>query len=120
VAPMDPRLLRPRTRKPSATVPGAPTGLVGDNGSGLLWIAPASDGGLPITTYRVYADGLDVTAQGTLLLSPEDDFGWCLLGAACIPPGWYAGVFGLFTWEVSAVNAAGEGPRSESILYETF
>lgn len=119
MAPIDPRLLRPRARNPSGTVPGAPTGLVGNNGAGLVWIAPASDGGLPITTYRVYAEGLDVTAQGTLLLSPADDFGWCTLGAACIPPGWYAAVYGLFTWEVSAVNAAGEGPKSASITYET-
>ena len=119
MAPMDPRLLRPRARKPSGAVPGAPTGLVGSNGAGLVWIAPGSDGGLPITTYRVYADGLDVTAQGTLLLAPGDDFGWCTLGAACIPPGWYAGVYGLFAWEVSAVNAAGEGPKSATIIYET-
>lgn len=119
MAAMDPRLLRPRTRKPSGAVPGAPTGLVGDNGAGLLWVAPESDGGLPITTYRVYADGLDVTSQGTLLLSPGDDFGWCTLGASCIPPAWYAGIFGLFEWEVSAVNAAGEGEKSASIVYET-
>jgi hypothetical protein len=114
---MDPRLLRPRKRGPSK--PGAPTGLVGDNAAGLLWQAPASDGGAAVISYRVYADGLDVTAGGDLLLSPGDDFGWCLLGAACVPPGWYSReVFGLFVWQVSAVNSAGEGPRSEPLEYE--
>ena len=119
MSPMNHRLMRPRTRMPAATVPGEPTGLVGDSGAGLLWLAPASDGGLPITTYRVYADDVDVTTQGTLLLTTGDDFGWCALGGACVPPAWIAGVFGSFTWEVSAVNAAGEGPRSASVVYET-
>jgi hypothetical protein len=117
---MDHRWLRPRRRAPTGAVPGQPTGLTGSNGAGLVWIAPASDSGLPITGYRVYADDVDVTEQGTLLLSVGDDFGWCDLGAACVPPGWYAGVFGLFTWQVAAVNAAGTGPRSASIVYETF
>jgi len=117
VAPMDHRLMRPRARK-AATVPGQPTGLIGDNGAGLLWTAPASDGGLPITGYRVYADDVDVTTHGTLLLSDDDDFGWCLLGGACVPPAWVADVFGSFTWQVSAINAAGEGPRSASVVYE--
>jgi hypothetical protein len=112
---MDHRLMRPRSRKP---VPGQPTGLQGDGAAGLLWTAPASDGGLPITGYRVYADDVDVTAQGTLLLSVGDDFGWCSLGGACVPPAWLANVAGLFTWQVAAVNAAGTGPRSASIVYE--
>jgi hypothetical protein len=116
---MDHRLMRPRQRKPPATVPGQPTGLIGDNAAGLLWTVPASDGGLPISGYRVYADDVDVSEQGTFLLSTGDDFSWCSLGGACVPPAWLANVFGLFTWQVAAVNAAGTGPRSASIVYET-
>ena len=116
---MDPRLLRPRQRKPAPTVPAAPSGLIGDADSGLLWLAPASDGGSPIITYRVYADGEDVTEEGALILEPGPGLGFCSLGEACVPPAWENDTkIGEFLWQVSAVNAVGEGPRSEGITYE--
>jgi len=119
VAAMDHRLMRPRQRQPAATVPGQPTGLIGNADSGLLWTAPASDGGSPIITYRVYADDVDVTDLGALVLEPGPQLGFCTLGEACVPPAWENDEqIGEYLWQVSAVNAVGEGPRSDGITYE--
>ena len=103
MSPMDPRLLRPRARK-SSTPPGQPTALEGIDFAYFIWAAPTSNGGSPITGYRIYADDVDVTDQGTF------DVGNPLL--------WGPFVGGAATWQVSAVNAVGEGPRSASIVYE--
>ena len=126
--PMDHRWMRPRQAKPAPTVeptgptptvPGQPTGLIGDSDSGLLWTAPESDGGSAITTYRVYADGIDVTSEGQLILEPGPGLGFCSLGAACVPPAWENDTqLGEYLWQVSAVNAVGEGPLSAGITYE--
>jgi PKD repeat protein len=89
--------------------PGAPTGLTATAGSGqaaLTWTAPASNGGVNISSYRVYRG----TSSGseTLLTS-----GGCSgLGAvlSCTDTGLTNGQ--TYFYKVSAVNAIGEGPQS--------
>ena len=93
----------------AGTAPGAPTGLTATAGTGqvsLGWTPPASNGGVNITSYRVYRG----TSSGneTLLTS-----GGCSgLGAvtSCTDTGLTAGQ--AYYYEVTAVNAIGEGPQS--------
>jgi PKD repeat protein len=93
----------------AGTAPGAPTGLTASAGNGqvsLSWAAPASDGGVSITNYRVYRG----TASGgeTLLTS-----GGCSgLGAvlSCTDTGLTNGQ--AYYYKVSAVNSLGEGAQS--------
>lgn len=96
MAPMSPRLLRPRRR---ITVPGAPTITVADGSSGqLVWTAPASNGGSVITNYRIYEDSFFIDqVNGDVMTWPS-----------IVGPG--AG------YEVSAVNVAGEGPKSAAVI----
>src|SRR5205809_1658480 len=87
-----------------ATPPGAPQGLVataGDATVTLTWSAPSSNGGSPITNYRIYRSttGGGETPQATIgnVLTYSDT----------------AVTNGVtYYYEVSAVNGAGEGPRS--------
>jgi hypothetical protein len=88
----------------AVSVPGAPTGLekqVSDYES-LIWTAPTSDGGSPITGYIVYLDGVDVTVSGFFVLS-----GPALTPTEWAPNGSFSG-----SWTVAAVNAVGTGPQS--------
>jgi len=93
----------------AGTAPGAPTGLTASAGNGqvsLSWTPPASNGGVNITSYRVYRG----TASGaeTLLTS-----GGCSgLGAvaSCTDTGLTNGQ--AYYYKVTAVNALGEGPQS--------
>jgi PKD repeat protein len=93
----------------SGTPPGAPTGLTASAGNAqvsLSWAAPASNGGVSITSYRVYRG----TASGgeTLLTA-----GGCSgLGAvlSCTDTGLTNGQ--AYFYKVSAVNAIGEGAQS--------
>jgi PKD repeat protein len=93
----------------SGTAPGAPTGLTASAGNAqisLSWTAPASNGGVSITSYRVYRG----TASGgeTLLTA-----GGCSgLGAvlSCTDTGLTNGQ--TYFYKVSAVNAIGEGAQS--------
>jgi PKD repeat protein len=93
----------------AGTPPGAPTGLTATGGNAqvsLSWTAPASNGGVAITSYRVYRG----TASGgeTLLTS-----GGCSgLGVvlSCTDSGLTNGT--TYYYKVSAVNSLGEGPQS--------
>ena len=74
------------------TVPGAPVALEYDSGADeVTWAAPASDGGSPILHYRVYFNGV-WDQQETVSSNVESPA---------------AGEY-----EVSAVNAIGEGPKA--------
>lgn len=87
----------------AATVPGAPTITSATDAGGdteVYYTAPVSDGGAAITSYKVYVDGVDATAS-IALSSP----GFMLVGA---------GGLGAVI-EVSAVNAVGEGPKSDPV-----
>ena len=97
MVPMNPRLLRPTKRKPSRPGPPTITGADGSNGH-LVWTAPASNGGSSITNYRIYEDGFFIDqVNGDVLTWPS-----------IVGPG--AG------YEVSAVNAVGEGPMSAPVV----
>jgi PKD repeat protein len=93
----------------AGTAPGAPTGLAAGAGSGrvsLSWAAPASNGGVSITSYRVYRG----TSPGTETLLTG---GGCSgLGAvlSCTDTGLANGQ--KYYYKVSAVNAIGEGAQS--------
>jgi PKD repeat protein len=91
------------------TAPGAPTGLTGTAGNGqvaLSWTAPASNGGVNITSYRVYRG----TSSGTETLLTSG--GCSSLGAvtSCTDTGLTNGQ--TYYYKVTAVNAIGEGPQS--------
>lgn len=86
----------------SATVPGVPTGLTATPGIGLVnlvWAAPASDGGSAITGYRIYRDAVLVETPGVVLTVQET--------------GLTSGVS--YSYQVSAVNAVGEGTKSSAV-----
>jgi len=80
-------------------VPGAPTITSADGSTGqLVWMAPASNGGSSITSYRIYEDGfLAESVNGNVLTWPS--------------------IAGLGTaYQVSAVNAVGEGAKSAAVV----
>ena len=93
----------------AGTAPGAPTGLTASGGSGqvsLSWTPPSSNGGVNITSYRVYRG--TTSGSETLLTS-----GGCSgLGAvtSCTDTGLASGQ--PYYYKVSAVNSIGEGPQS--------
>jgi hypothetical protein len=89
----------------TATVPGAPINVQANEGgcedpggcfTQVSWGPPSSDGGSPITEYRIY-DVFDNSL--TLTVGPTETEAQ-VTGGLC--------GFGV---EVSAVNAVGEGPR---------
>jgi PKD repeat protein len=91
------------------TAPGAPTGLTASSGNGqvsLSWTPPASNGGVNITSYRVYRG---TASGGEVLLTGGGCSG---LGAvtSCTDTGLTNGQ--PYFYEVTAVNAIGEGARS--------
>ncbi|HYF45065.1 MAG TPA: GDSL-type esterase/lipase family protein, partial [Acidimicrobiales bacterium] len=84
--------------------PSAPQALSATPGNaqvGLSWSAPASNGGSPVTAYRVYRDGVLVhtTANGTTTTFTDTGR---TNGQA-------------YAYRVSAVTAAGEGPKSSQV-----
>ena len=96
MVPMNPRLLRPTKRKPSR--PGAPTITLATEGDGVIWTAPVSNGGATIYEYRIYQDGYFLDAV------PGSELAWLYAAS----PG--------SIYEVSAVNAVGEGPKSAPVV----
>ncbi len=85
----------------AATVPGAPTITSATDAGGdteVYYTAPADDGGSAITSYKFYLNGVDATVV-------FESAGFALLG------GGGAGA----VVEVSAVNAIGEGPKSDPV-----
>jgi PKD repeat protein len=89
--------------------PGAPTGLTTSAGNGqvsLSWAAPASNGGVDVSSYRVYRG---TTSGGETLLTSGGCSG---LGnvLSCTDTGLTNGQ--QYFYEVSAVNAIGEGSKS--------
>lgn len=87
------------------TAPGAPTGLTATGDAGfaqLSWVAPANDGGTPITAYRIYRRVADGSSQlhATVAASPTSFVDTDVeLGTR-------------YYYSVRAVNSVGEGPAS--------
>jgi fibronectin type 3 domain-containing protein len=91
--------------EPPAGVPRAPRQLIATAGDGtvaLSWTAPTYDGGGPITGYRVYRSTYLVDALW-LDEVPTTSFTDTVVNDMT------------YTYEVSAVTAAGEGPRSSAV-----
>ena len=87
---------------PSPTLPGAPTGLTATAGLttiDLNWVAPQSNGGSAITGYRIYRNGTLAATVGAVLT-------WQDTGRT-------AGT--TYSYQVSALNAVGEGPKSSVV-----
>lgn len=80
---------------PPPTVPGAPTITFAANTNSVIWDAPASDGGSPITGYRVYVNGTLFEVTETTSTVESVSTGQVVT--------------------VSAVNAVGEGPKSAPV-----
>ncbi|TLZ86118.1 MAG: fibronectin type III domain-containing protein [Methanobacteriota archaeon] len=94
----------PSTPPPPPTPPSAPTNLVATAGNaqvGLAWQAPSSNGGSPITNYRIYRG---TSSNGETLLATIGNVLTYTDTAVTNGVTYY--------YQVSAVNAAGEGPRS--------
>jgi PKD repeat protein len=93
----------------AGTPPGAPTGLTANAGNAqvsLSWTAPADNGGVSITSYRVYRS---MSAGTETLLTTGGCSG---LGAvlSCSDTGLTNGQ--TYYYKVSAVNSLGEGAKS--------
>ena len=89
--------------------PGAPTGLAGGARNGqvtLSWSAPASNGGVNISSYRVYRG----TASGGEALLTTGGCGNLGAVLTCTDTGLTNGQ--TYFYKVSAVNAIGEGSQS--------
>jgi Fibronectin type III domain len=88
----------------AATLPGAPTGVVGtarDSAVGVAWNAPVSDGGSPITGY-VITPYVGAVAQGPILTGSTQ--------TSYTVQGLTNGT--AYTFRVAAINAVGTGPAS--------
>nr|BFF09292.1 hypothetical protein GCM10025699_05950 [Microbacterium flavescens] len=82
-------------------VPGTPTEVTAAataDGATVAWTAPADDGGAPVSEYRVYREGVEAPVATASTTSAA-------------VTGLVSGTSARFA--VSAVNSAGEGPKSE-------
>ena len=92
------------TPNPPATPPGAPSGLsatAGDGSVSLSWSAPGSDGGSPITNYKIYRGG---SSNGETLLDTVGDV--LSYTDTSVTNG------NTYYYKVAAVNSVGDGPLS--------
>src|SRR5205807_1058163 len=92
---------------PPPTPPSAPTNLVATAGNAqvtMTWQAPASNGGSPITNYRIYRG---TSSNGETLLATIGNVLTYTDTAVTNGVTYY--------YQVSAVNGAGEGPRSNEV-----
>ena len=92
------------SRPASTSAPGAPgavTGTAGDGAVALDWTAPASDGGSPVTGYRItpFVGGAAQTSVDTGSASTSRTITGLTNGTA-------------YTFTVAATNAVGTGPAS--------
>lgn len=78
--------------------PGAPTITAVVEANPVQWLPPTSNGGSPITEYRVYVDG-DLFET---VAAPETSTVNSVAGGSAV--------------QVSAVNAVGEGPKSATVI----
>lgn len=93
----------------AGTAPAAPTGLTATAGNAqaaLSWTAPASNGGVAITSYRVYRG----TSPGSETLLTSGGCSNLGTGLSCTDTGLTNGQ--TYYYKVSAVNSIGEGPQS--------
>jgi hypothetical protein len=102
----------------TATVPGAPTGLAASGSGSLYFNFPESDGGSPITGYRVYADQNDPAYEDVSAGFIRQENPPFLFNEAEYDEYWTAGFSGIFNIKVSAVNAVGEGPLSQPLAVD--
>src|SRR5947208_1241415 len=94
----------PNQTPPPPSPPSAPTNLAATGGNaqvGLTWQAPGSNGGSPITNYKIYRGGAPSTE--TLLTT---------VGAVTSYTDTAVTNGVTYYYQVSAVNNVGEGPRS--------
>ena len=97
----------------AGTPPGPPTGLTGSPGNGqvsLSWTAPANNGGVAISSYRVYRG---TTSGGETLVTTGGCSGLGVV-TSCTDTGLTNGQ--KYFYEVSAVNALGEGNKSSEAI----
>src|SRR5271154_819225 len=99
------------TVAPAPTLPGAPTGLtaIASSTKGILltWAAPESNGGAPITSYRLYkgvASGKETAAATVACSSSACSYDDTNVTARFGPITYY--------YEVAAINSRGIGPLS--------
>src|SRR5439155_599950 len=93
------------TPNPPATPPGAPSGLsatAGDGSVSLSWSAPGSDGGAPITNYKIYR-GTVAGGQLSLIATVPNVLSYT---DSPLTNG------KTYYYKVTAVNEVGEGPPS--------
>jgi PKD repeat protein len=93
----------------AGTPPDAPTGLTAAPGNGqvsLSWTAPANNGGVAITSYKVYRS----TTPGTETLLTAGGCGGLGVTVNCTDSGLTNGQ--TYYYKVSAVNSIGEGAQS--------